>query len=114
MVSKQTPKIRKNIFCQFWNILKIRKIRNNQEGQARRAQVGCAHLGYLPDSVFSVCLFPKIKNLYIPPEPIDHRIAEKSSVLFSCCFRSDLSSQASCLPHPLTTEKKTHGWFKRT
>src|SRR4051812_38538749 len=44
----------------------------------------------------SVCLFPKIKNLYIPPEPIDHRIAEKSYVLFSCCFRSDLSGQASC------------------
>ena len=29
------------------------------------------------------------KNLYIPPEPIDHRIAEKSSVLFSCYFLSD-------------------------
>ena len=29
------------------------------------------------------------KNLYILPEPVDHRIAEKSYVLFSCCFLSD-------------------------
>ena len=63
-VSKRTPKICKIIFCQFWNITKIRKIRNNPEGTcgghkttwrawlARRTQVGCAHLGYLPDSIF--------------------------------------------------------------
>ena len=38
----------------------------------------------------SVCLFPKIKNLYIPPEPIDLRIMEKSPVFFSCCFLTDL------------------------
>ena len=38
------------------------------------------------------------KNLYIPPEPIDHHITEKSSVFFSCCFpdRSEnMSSQDS-------------------
>ena len=45
-----------------------------------------------------VCLFPNIKNLYIPPEPVDHRIMEKSSVFFSCCFpyiSENMSSQDS-------------------
>ena len=46
----------------------------------------------------SVCLFPKIKKSLYTPKPIDHRIAEKSSVFFSCCFpdRSEnMSSQDS-------------------
>ena len=30
--------------------------------------------------------FPRKKNLYIPPEPIDHRITEKTFVLLSRCF----------------------------
>ena len=42
----------------------------------------------------TACLFPKIKNLYILPEPVDHHIGNKSYVLFSCCFlfRSESTS----------------------
>ena len=64
MVSKRIPKNPQKYFCQFWNILKIRKIRNFQEsdtsghdapGRARLAwcaQVGCAHQGTLLGSFF--------------------------------------------------------------
>ena len=76
--------------------MKIRKIIIIQEidpgghdtpVHAWHTHVGCAHLEYFLDLVFlSFCLFPKIKNLYIPPEPVNLRITEKSPVFFSLCF----------------------------
>ena len=47
---------------------------------------------------FLVLVLYDNKNLYILPEPVDHRIAEKSSILFSCCFlrsSKNMSSQDS-------------------
>src|SRR4051812_1482565 len=90
-VSKRTPKNPQNIFCQFWNISKIRKIINNQEGTpggqktpGRAWQPGAPRwvvptLGTYRTPFFFLFFFTKIKIfIYPPPEPIDHRIMEKS------------------------------------
>ena len=68
MVSKQTPKNPQKYFLsvlEYFRILEIKKLGNKTLG---RAQVGCAHQGHLPYSIFYSILVPQDKiNLYILP-----------------------------------------------
>ena len=107
------------LVLEYFRILEIKKLPRSvpwwaQDTRARQACLACPG-GLCPPRTPSVlcfspvCLSSKIKNLYILPEPVNHRIAEKSSVLFSYCFRSDLSIHPSCLPAPPTTWKKMLG-----
>ena len=123
MVSKRTPKNPQKYFLTVLEFKKIRKIRNNQEGtpgghktpgrawQAPRWVVPTR--GTFQTSFFYSLRVSQDKNLYIPPEPVDHRIAEKYFILFSCCFWSDLLRKASCLLPPPTMENKKQGCFRR-
>ena len=98
-VSKGTPKKSAKIFFVSFRIYqKIGKAETTRKAplvaQDTRAHLACQArpVGLRPPQVpsglhfSSVCLFPKIKNLYILPEPVDHRITEKSSVSFLAIF----------------------------
>ena len=107
MDSEKSTKIFLSVL-EYLSILEIKKLPGSvpwwaQDTRARRACLarpdGLCPPGTPSGLHFSfVCLSSKIKNLYIFPEPVDHRIAKKSSVLFSCCFlrsSENMSSQDS-------------------
>src|SRR4051794_35146359 len=112
MVSKQTLK---NLQKYFLLVLVFSNF-GNKETTRKCTLVGTRHQGaggLCPPGTppvlhfSSICLSSKIKkSIYTSQNLLTTVSRRKSSVLFPCCFWSDLSSWASCLPAPPTTWKK--------